>query len=156
VNITGLPVGKLLIDPFCGTGGILIEAGLMRFNTLGFDISSKMLKKCERNMGFYGIKRFRLEKRDATHIRQALDYVVIDLTYGKSSKLTSDPEALYGKFLKNLYGVLKYKATIIFPSMIDHRKILKNTDFIVENEFNVYVHKSLSRNIVVLSKKEKH
>ncbi|MBI5880919.1 hypothetical protein HZB90_02205, partial [archaeon] len=66
VNLTGIPVGKVLVDPFCGTGGILIEAGLMRFNTVGYDISDKVLKMCEKNLEFYKIKRFHLENRDAT------------------------------------------------------------------------------------------
>jgi tRNA (guanine10-N2)-dimethyltransferase len=131
VNLTGIPVGKVLCDPFCGTGGILIEAGLMRFNTLGFDISSKMLLKCEKNLDFFGIKRFRLEKMDATSIRQNLDYVVSDLPYGKGSYASKEVNSLYLDFLKNLQGVLRHKAVIIFPDMVDHRKIIKQTDFAI-------------------------
>lgn len=154
VNLTGIQVGKLVVDPFCGTGGILIEAGLMRFNTLGFDLDDKMLLKCERNLGFYGIKRFRTEKHDATHIRQPLDYVVTDLPYGKGSYVSKEIKVLYKEFLDNLQRILKYKATLIFPDNVDHRKLIEMTDFVIENEFSVYVHKSLTRNIVVVSKKD--
>ena len=152
VNLTGIPVGKVLVDPFCGTGGILIEAGLMRFNTVGYDISDKMLLKCEKNLDYFKIKRFHLENRDSTHISNLVDYVVTDLPYGKGSKITDKLEKLYSDFLNNLWKILRYKAVLIFPSFVNHKKLLNKTKFIVENEFNIYVHKSLSRNIVLLSK----
>jgi tRNA (guanine10-N2)-dimethyltransferase len=154
VNLTGIPVGKVLVDPFCGGGGFLIEAGLMRFNTVGYDISDKMLLNCEKNLDYYKIKRFHLEKKDSTRLSNFVDYVVTDLPYGRNSKITKDIDQLYSDFLNTLWKILKYKAVVIFPSTVDHRKILSKTRFIVENEFNIYVHKSLSRNIVLLSKPE--
>jgi tRNA (guanine10-N2)-dimethyltransferase len=155
VNLTGIPVGKVLTDPFCGTGGILIEAGLMRFNTVGYDISDKMLKMAEKNLDYFKIKRFRLERLDATHINTKLDYVVTDFPYGKGSRITKELRKLYADFLKNLWKILKYKAVLIFPSTVSHKELLNETDFLVEAEFNIYVHKSLSRNIVLISKPEK-
>jgi tRNA (guanine10-N2)-dimethyltransferase len=152
VNLTGIPVGKVLVDPFCGTGGILIEAGIMRFNTVGYDISDKVLKMCEKNLEFYKIKRFHLENRDATKLSNMVDYVVTDLPYGKSSRLTDDIEKVYSRFLDVLWDILRYKAVLIFPSFIDHRAIIAKTKFVIENEFNIYVHRSLSRNIVVLAR----
>ncbi len=152
VNLTGITVGKVLVDPFCGTGGILLEAGLMRFNTVGYDISEKMLKRCEKNLDFYKVKRFRLENRDSTSLSTLVDYVVSDLPYGKGSEVTEDINTLYSKFLKSLWNVLRHKAVLIFPSTVDHHALLNQTEFVVEHEFNIYVHKSLSRNVVVLSK----
>jgi tRNA (guanine10-N2)-dimethyltransferase len=152
VNLTGIPVGKVLVDPFCGTGGILIEAGLMRFNTVGYDISDKLLKMCEKNLEFYKIKRFHLENRDATKLSNMVDYVVTDLPYGKGSKLTDNIQKLYAKFLDTLWSTLRYKAVLIFPSFIDHHALISKTKFIIEHEFNIYVHRSLSRNVVVLAR----
>lgn len=155
VNLTGIPVGYVLVDPFCGTGGTLIEAGLMRFNTVGYDISDKMLKMCENNLDYFKIKRFHLEKRDARHLSMPVDYVVTDLPYGKSSKINDNIENLYLDFLQTLFKILKYKAVIIFPDFIDHRALLNKTNFIVEHEFSIYIHKNLTRNIVLLSKPKK-
>ena len=155
VNLTGIPVGKVMVDPFCGLGAFMIEAGLMRFNTVGYDISEKMLKMCEKNLDYFKIRRFHLERRDATQLNNLVDYVVTDLPYGKGSFITDALPKLYAAFLKNLWKTLRYKAVIIFPDFIDHRKLIEKTNFIVEHEFNIYVHKSLSRNIVVLSKPEK-
>ncbi|NQU78363.1 hypothetical protein HQ545_01200 [Candidatus Woesearchaeota archaeon] len=155
INLTGIPVGKVLVDPFCGTGGIMIEGGLMRFNTIGYDISEKMLKMCHRNLDYFLIKRFRIEIQDATTLRNLLDYVVTDLPYGKSSKITDKLELLYADFLKTLENILRYKAVIIFPNSIDYLALLNKTGFVVEKTYNVYVHKSLSRNIVLISKPNK-
>ncbi|MFH1064420.1 MAG: DNA methyltransferase [Candidatus Woesearchaeota archaeon] len=152
VNLSGVSVGKIVVDPFCGTGGMLIEAGMMRFNTVGYDISDRMLKLCQKNLEFHGIKRFHLERRDATRLTRPVDYVVTDLPYGKGSHVTAKIDELYADFLKVLWDILKYKAVLIFPDFIDHKELLAKTDFIVENTFNIYVHKSLSRNIVVLSR----
>jgi len=38
VNLSRVTEGKLLLDPFCGTGGILIEAGLIGCKVVGSDI----------------------------------------------------------------------------------------------------------------------
>ena len=56
--------------------------------------------------------------------------------------------------MRNLQHILKHKAVLIFPDMVDHRRLIAKTYFAIENEFSVYVHKSLTRNIVVLSKKK--
>ena len=41
VNLTGAK--KQLLDPFCGTGSILIEAGVLGLKPLGSDIDPKMI-----------------------------------------------------------------------------------------------------------------
>ena len=38
VNLSRVKEGQLLLDPFCGTGGILIEAGLIGCRVVGSDI----------------------------------------------------------------------------------------------------------------------
>ncbi|MBS3125240.1 hypothetical protein J4211_03230 [Candidatus Woesearchaeota archaeon] len=49
VNLTGVKTG-ILLDPFCGTGGILIEAGLMGFPVVGCDIDEKYASACSNCM----------------------------------------------------------------------------------------------------------
>ena len=55
VNLTGIKKDETLLDPFCGTGGILIEAGLMGLNCIGGDISDWVLKKCRENIKESGL-----------------------------------------------------------------------------------------------------
>jgi tRNA (guanine10-N2)-dimethyltransferase len=152
INLTGIPDKARILDPFCGIGGFLIEAGLLGLDVVGHDISAVMLGKCRKNLEFYKVKKFKLEKKDATKLSGSMDYVVTDLPYGKGSFISDDLESLYSNFLKALYKCLKCRAVVIFPDFVDHKKLLKKTKFNVEHVFNIYVHKSLSRNIVVLSK----
>jgi len=113
-----------------------------------------MLRMAEKNLTYFKIKRFHLEKRDATHLNNLVDYVVTDLPYGKGSHVTKDVDQLYSDFLRILWKILRYKAVVIFPSTVRHKTLLNKTRFRVDAEFNIYVHKSLSRNIVVLSRPE--
>ena len=48
VNLTGIKKGSVY-DPLCGSGGILIEAGLRGIKPIGSDISEWMLKKAKKN-----------------------------------------------------------------------------------------------------------
>ena len=50
VNLTGAEKGETICDPFCGSAGILIEAGLMGMKTIGVDVSEKMLQMAEKNL----------------------------------------------------------------------------------------------------------
>jgi tRNA (guanine10-N2)-dimethyltransferase len=152
VNLTGVPDKAKILDPFCGIGGFLIEAGLIGLDVVGYDISENMLDMCRKNLEFYKVKDFRLHKKDATKLSGNIDYLVTDLPYGISSLVTDNLESLYSNFLKALYKSLKCRAVVIFPDFVDRKKLLKKTKFKVEHVFNIYVHKSLSRNIVILSK----
>ena len=46
---------ETLLDPFCGTGGILIEAGILGINIIGSDIDKKLVYGCKENLNFYNI-----------------------------------------------------------------------------------------------------
>jgi len=153
VNLSGIRVGDTLVDPFCGAGGIMLEAGLMRFSTRGYDIDKDILVKCERNLDHYKVKRFKLIHLDALKITEQADYVVTDLPYGQSSIVTGKRDKLYLDFLKSLERILKNKAVIIFPDSVDHKKLISKTKLSIEKEFSVYVHSSLTRKIVLLKKK---
>lgn len=150
VNLTGIKKGKLL-DPFCGTGGILIEAALVGLKPVGYDLDEKMLKRSEKNLKFFKIKDFVLEKKDACRLKEKFDYIVTDLPYGISTTTTGLKE-LYESFLKTLDKILKKKAVIIFPDFINSKKILNKTKLKLEDEFDYYLHKSLSKKILVLIK----
>ncbi|MCP3685614.1 MAG: methyltransferase domain-containing protein [bacterium] len=145
INLTGLKKGTIL-DPFCGTGGILIEASLMGFSTIGYDIDKFILKKCEENMKFFKLKNYKLESKDALKLNKPA-CIVTDLPYGKNSKLTEPLENLYLNFLKKI----KKRSVVIFPSFINHKKLIKKANLKIEHEFTYYLHKSLSKKIVVLN-----
>jgi len=150
INLSGAVKGDVIADPFCGSGGILIEAGLMLIRTIGIDISKKMLKMCEKNLEHYKVKNFKLMEADTTKTRLNADYAVTDLPYGRGSRVTEDLEDLYLNFLKNMKSWKIKKAVVCFPDFVDYKKIIKQSSFKIENEFEEYLHKSLKKKVVVV------
>jgi tRNA (guanine10-N2)-dimethyltransferase len=150
INLSGLKKGKL-IDPFCGTGGILIESALLGFKTIGYDLSPKMIKRCEKNISHFNLN-INLKLRDATKKIEKCKLIVTDPPYGRASSLfKKNIHSLYLNFLKQAQFSTK-NAVIIFPSTIKFKKIIKKTDFVIKNIYKVKVHRSLTRNIVILKK----
>ncbi|MEM4263537.1 MAG: methyltransferase domain-containing protein, partial [Candidatus Woesearchaeota archaeon] len=147
VNLTGIGKGTI-VDPFCGAGGILLEAGLIGLNVVGYDIDAEMLKKAERNLKHFKIKH-KLKQADATKLKNKIDYVVADLPYGKGTK-RQNLEKLYSEFLCNLKKILGKRAVVCFPSFVNHQKLIKKAKLKLKQEFVYYLHKSLSRIICVI------
>lgn len=150
VNLTGISRGRL-VDPFCGSGGILIEAGLMGLKPVGYDIDKMMLKRAKLNLEHFGIKS-ELKEKDATKMRDKVDYICADLPYGRNSK-AKELEKLYSDFLDNLRKRLQKKAVVSFPDFVDYKRLVKEAGLKIEKEYDYYVHKSLSKKVVVVGKK---
>jgi putative methyltransferase (TIGR01177 family) len=150
INIVNAPT---VVDPFCGACGILTEAGLIGIKFIGYDIDKNILESARKNLEFYDInpKHYKLIVKDSTTIKN-LQNVVTDLPYGKSSKKSEELITLYAKFLKNLSG----RAVIVMPNFMPYKKLLdKNLpkSLTVLTIIDHYVHKSLTRKIIVIDKK---
>lgn len=173
VNLAGIKENEVLIDPFCGAGGFLIEAGLINIEVVGYDINKIMTSGCKRNLDYFKIKG-KLKTKNALDIDDKFDCLVTDLPYGLNSNavseyhkgnwklgrinkkvqkegFTKDLEGFYLQFLKNLRKKIKKKAVIVFPSYVNYRSLLKKARFKMEKEFSNYVHGSLTRKIVKVS-----
>ena len=144
INLSGLKKGKFL-DPFCGSGGILIEAGLMGFDVIGYDIDKIQIKRAKQNLEHYKIQEFKLEVKDATKIKGKYDLIVTDLPYGKNSIALKTTE-LYLKFLKNTEKLTK-NFLIIFPDKKLAKSLIQKTNWKIKNHLSQYVHKSMTREI---------
>ncbi len=151
VNILNPSLQKGFIDPFCGAGGILLEAGLMRVPCTGYDIDAAMLRRCKINLDHYHIdpKQYTLRVEDALAIKSYAN-VLTDLPYGKSSKKSDDITALYARFIRKING----RAVIVMPDFVDYKKILKKNlskKLAINALIPHYVHKSLTRMIVLIN-----
>ncbi len=155
INLSSLKRGVLL-DPFCGSGGILLEAGKMRLRTAGFDLDEPMLKRARKNLDRYGVTNTVLKNCDAVEEKNYafhIDAIVTDVPYGKGSSLHQRKrDDLYEKVLATLAKVKCPRFCIIFPS--DYQKEFIEKYFTVVAEFVYPVHASLSKTIYVLEKKE--
>lgn len=147
INLAAKPNGNLL-DPFCGSGGILIEAGFMGYQTFGYDIDKNMLKRAKTNLDHYNVKSH-LELKDAVKLNEQFDLIVTDLPYGKSSRLSDKLLELYKQFLDNAYDYTDV-IVIMFPDFVDYKNLMSKWK--IKLEFSHYLHKSLSKKIVLLEK----
>ncbi len=146
VNLSRVREGEQLLDPFCGTGGILIEAGLIGAKVVGIDIKKKMIHGCKKNLDYYGIKDYALYTMDMRDARiEKVDCIVSDFPYGRSTYTGEELFSLYNDAFNKMRGLLKRggKAVIGLP----------NQDFIaigeqyfkLEEMHSLRVHKSLTR-----------
>ena len=147
INLTGAVKGTI-VDPFCGAGGFLIEAGLLGFKLVGSDIDWAMIVRARKNLASFKLKA-KTSAADATKFSTKTDYVVTDLPYGLNTKGKELPK-LYLKFLKQLKKCLKKRAIVVFPHFVDHHKLLKEAKLTITEEFSQKVHSSLTRKFVVL------
>jgi len=146
-----------VLDPFCGSGGILIEAGLMGAHAIGYDIDKKMMKMAKTNLRHYKIKKFSLEVHDALKLDEILnkqvlnkqvDAIVTDIPYGLNTKPV-DIDKLLKQFLKKAYLCTK-QMVIAFPSTVKYKKYLGKWK--LKKEFEIYIHKSLTKRIIVVGR----
>jgi tRNA (guanine10-N2)-dimethyltransferase len=159
VNLTRVGPGKAFLDPFCGTGGFLLEAGLMGARVHGCDVDGEAVAGCERNLLHYGVGDYRLEERDARNLGEdyfeTFDALATDPPYGISaSTRRTDLETLYRETLKALYPVLKTGgiACFVSPEHIPLIELAERAGFSPFETHRVRVHRSLTRKIVVMGK----
>jgi tRNA (guanine10-N2)-dimethyltransferase len=60
VNLAEPKMDAYILDPFCGTGGILLEAGLMGFPIIGTDIDSSMVEGTKKNLDHLGVNNYEI------------------------------------------------------------------------------------------------
>ncbi len=120
----------------------------MDFKLIGYDLDKLQLKRAEINLKHYKIKNYKLINKDARNINEKVYAIVTDLPYGKGSKVRNR-NILYREFLENSSKITN-NMVIIFPDFVNHKKIISKTKWKVKKEFSEYIHKSLTRKIVVL------
>ena len=153
----------VLYDPFCGVGGILVEGCFLGLSVIGNDIDTKMLDAAKTNVEYYALNyknlnykspfnsNYKLLHGDATKTKVTCEAIVTDLPYGKNTK-NIDAEPLYLNFLKHAYS-LTSKAVVMFPDFVNFKKIIRKTKWKIDKVFTYYLHKGLSKKIVILKKK---
>ncbi len=145
VNLTGVKEGTIW-DPFCGTGGIILEGALISLDVIGTDIEEKMIKAAEKNFKKYKVKG-KLYVADARKEKVKCNAIVTDPPYGRRASLKKvDIEELYKDFLENVHPFVE-RVVIMAPNNIKVESSYKKVF-----ETKEYVHSSLTRRIIVLEK----
>jgi len=155
VNLTRVKAGELLLDPFCGTGGILLEAGLLGATIMGSDVDGRMVFGTKMNLDYYDILSDLLVQ-DARRLGlrdECVDAVATDLPYGRSVSVRAlSLNQLKAAALGEIFRVLKRNARAVLISHGPLEPEIMDAGFTMEGRHTQYVHKSLTREIVVARK----
>ena len=149
VNLSSAPPAGHILDPFCGTGGILLEAGLLGYNVIGNDIEKKMIEGCKKTLEYYNISPYKLYCADIDSITSfisSVDAVVTDLPYGKSTTTKGESlDNLYHRFFHILTSILKKNGTAVI-GFSQERYIDIGTQYLtLLDYYSVKIHRSLTR-----------
>lgn len=162
-NVAGAGPESVIVDPMCGTGGILVEAGLVGARVIGLDAQAKMVTGTRTNLARYlggsGIESdrrcehdggFAVLQGDATRIplRDGVaDGTCFDVPYGRQSKIAGDLDALVAGALAEARRVASRAVVVGDRQWID---AARDAGWVVESTFERRVHRSLTRHVAVL------
>jgi tRNA (guanine10-N2)-dimethyltransferase len=142
--LVNISCARRIHDPFCGAGGLLIEAGLAGRQASGADIEQSMLVRARQNT--HGFKlRPNLRIADATVWLPRAQAIITDMPYGKNTK----PVALSHLFEAFLSRAKPSTRRIIvgLPTAIPVPK-----GWVLRAHITSYVHKSMTKHFYVLER----
>lgn len=158
VNLSRVTEGQLVLDPFCGTGGILIEAGLIGCKVIGSDINWKMKNGTAINLEYCGIDDYRTFHLDVRELKmyEKVAGVVTDPPYGISTS-TGDIEGddIFKEFFHSIYDNMADDAYLCMasPHYVDLNPMMDDVGFELVEQYSIKMHRSLTRIISVIRKR---
>jgi tRNA (guanine10-N2)-dimethyltransferase len=156
VNLARPKRGDLVLDPFCGTGTMLIEAALIDCRVLGLDVQRRMVKGTLKNLRHFGLGSDGVLMGDARNLPlTSVDCVVTDPPYGISSSTLKRPtEQLIKELLTDAHQLLSKgrRVCMAAPKTLKIARIAAALGYRNLESHLVYVHRSLTREIVVFEK----
>ena len=149
VNLACANPGDILLDPFCGTGGILIESELLGIRSVGSDFDPLMVNGSRINLSGADLliaDTTRLPFRD-----QSIDTVVTDFPYGQSVCIlkADSMDQLYDDALGQIRRVMKPGRRAVVVTHRDISAIARQHFRVIQHHYQ-RVHKSLTRQVLVL------
>jgi tRNA (guanine10-N2)-dimethyltransferase len=148
VNLTQVRAGEVLLDPFAGTCGILIEACLIGIQGLGIEVQTRLVKGALCNLHSLDCSLLLGDAKRLPLQNSSIDAAVLDTPYGRSAKiLAKSKELLLQESLSELFRVIKHgrRMVIVADSSLD--ALLANAGFEILQKHTDRVHGSLTRQI---------
>jgi tRNA (guanine10-N2)-dimethyltransferase len=158
VNLAQAKTGTYVLDPFCGTGTVAIEAVLIGCKAIGIDALKRMAKGAKRNIKHFGLTPEAIILADARQLPLThVDCVVTDPPYGKSaSTLKSNTKAIVEAAMASAFSLLDegQRICIASPKTLGIKRIGTKLGYKHMESHYAYVHSTLTREVAVF-KKEK-
>lgn len=156
VNLSRASPQKQFLDPFTGSGGMLIEAGLIGCHPLGIEIDTVMIQGAQSNLQFFQIINYALIVGDARFPPvQPVDAIATDPPYGTSSSTKGlNVSELVSDTLLAAREILVPGGYICIatPRTIPLEHLGKHAGLQLHSIFLQFVHRSLTRKIGVFTR----
>lgn len=148
VNLARTKTDEIICDPFCGTGGVLLEAKLCGMKIIGSDMDQMMIDGCRKNLPDADL--FRADATKLPLADDSVDAVVTDLPYGHSVCIMAESmNQLYSDSLQEIRRILKPGGRCVIVTHVDIQSVAEE-NFTVVRKFYQRIHKSLTRQILIL------
>jgi tRNA (guanine10-N2)-dimethyltransferase len=156
VNLARAKVNRLCVDPFCGTGAIILEAALLGCQVVGSDVDERMIRKSRQNLAHFNTEPIGLLLADARLMPlNEVDSVATDPPYGRSTSTYGIPViGLAKEFLYDSVDAMVKGGHIAMalPSSCPITSIGIDAGYTCLETHRVRVHKNLTREISVFRK----
>jgi putative methyltransferase (TIGR01177 family) len=153
VNLSRCRRGDTFLEPFAGTGSIAIEASLVGANVVALDIADAMARGAHSNMRHFGQEWMGIVRADSARLPiRSARAVATDIPYGRASSTRGrGTQRLLELLLPELAGVMEPGSFLVL--MHPKGLAVERSDFAVEEEHHLQVHKLLTRTITVLKRR---
>jgi len=154
-NLAGARPGATIVDPMCGTGGLLLEGTLLGARMVGVDAQSKMTQGSRENMESIAAADadWEVVRGDARRLPladDAADGLVVDVPYERQSAVAADDlDDLVEGALSAAIDVAPRAVVVADRSWID---AARSAGWFVKCVHRRRVHRSLNRSIHVLER----
>lgn len=158
INLAEVKPGGLILDPFAGTGGIIIEGILLGYRVYGVELKRWIAEGALRNLKHYVPGEENIVVGDARKLmfrEDAFDAVVTDPPYGRSTTIPDESIlSLIDRFLESCLDVLRDGSRIVMalPAEVELEALLGEHGLVMRESHVVRVHGSLVRRVVVLER----
>ncbi|MEM3607942.1 MAG: TRM11 family methyltransferase [Candidatus Bathyarchaeia archaeon] len=154
VNLSRAKRGRTLLDPFCGVGGILLEAASIGCRTVGCDVSPRMVLSSIINMEYYGYEPLGVLLADAARLPiLEVDAIATDPPYGTAaSTLKRGIQRILRDFLPEAARTLPPggHAAVAAPKGAGLPEAAEDSGFEIREIHEVHIHRRLTREIASL------
>ncbi|MHA1976073.1 MAG: DNA methyltransferase [Candidatus Hodarchaeales archaeon] len=159
VNLAAIKEDQWLLDPFCGTGGALLEASRLGIRSVGIEIDRRIVWGAIRNLKSDDITQSltNLVFGDAKCLGfrfGTISGIVTDPPYGTAASTKGyDLSDLLMQFFLEAKNILSPKSRLVIsiPSTVDLEERAATILNASYKKFYQYVHRSLTRKILVFS-----
>lgn len=152
VNLARVQEGGTMLDPFCGTGGVLLEGGLVGARLIGSDIRGDMVEGSRNMLLRWGfpLAMHAVDVGDVPTLVDEVDAVATDPPYARSTTTMGEPlGSLYRRALEVSVEVLRPGGHIAM--IVPMPELARPVEGLQPVEsYAMRVHKSLTRHFVVM------